>query len=125
LASGHVCGTFSLLMVCGRRIQSTTGSATSPQVGLGSIRKQAEKAVWNKSVRSSPPWSLYQFLSLGVYPVFVSVLISFNDGLWSWCISPTTVYIWPRESTQGAEGVCNPKGGTELWTNQYPLSSCL
>jgi hypothetical protein len=25
-----------------------------------------------------------------------------------------------RESTQGAEGVCNPIGGTTLCTNQYP-----
>ena len=30
-----------------------------------------------------------------------------------------------RESTQGAEGVCNPIGGTTRWTNQYPQSSCL
>jgi hypothetical protein len=26
-----------------------------------------------------------------------------------------------RESTHGAEGVCNPIGGTKIWTNQYPL----
>jgi hypothetical protein len=26
-----------------------------------------------------------------------------------------------RESIQGAEGVCNPLGGTTIWTNQYPL----
>jgi hypothetical protein len=25
-----------------------------------------------------------------------------------------------RESTQGAKGICNPIGGTTLWTNQYP-----
>ena len=25
-----------------------------------------------------------------------------------------------RESTQGAQGVCNPIGGTTIWTNQYP-----
>jgi hypothetical protein len=25
-----------------------------------------------------------------------------------------------RESTQGAEGVCNCIGGTTIWTNQYP-----
>ena len=25
-----------------------------------------------------------------------------------------------RESTQGAEGVCNPIGGTTVWTKQYP-----
>jgi hypothetical protein len=25
-----------------------------------------------------------------------------------------------RESTQGAEGVCNPVGRTTIWTNQYP-----
>ena len=30
-----------------------------------------------------------------------------------------------RESTQGAEGVCNPIGGTTIWTSQYPQSSCL
>ena len=30
-----------------------------------------------------------------------------------------------RESTQGAEGVCNPIDGTTIWTNQYPQSSCL
>jgi hypothetical protein len=29
-----------------------------------------------------------------------------------------------KESTQGAEGVCNPIGGT-IWTNQYPQSSYL
>jgi hypothetical protein len=23
-------------------------------------------------------------------------------------------------STQGAEGICNPIGGTTIWTNQYP-----
>ena len=28
-----------------------------------------------------------------------------------------------RESTQGAEGVCSPIGGTTIWTNQYPQSS--
>jgi hypothetical protein len=33
-----------------------------------------------------------------------------------------------RESTQGTKGICNPIGGTTLWTNQYPgalVSSCL
>jgi hypothetical protein len=25
-----------------------------------------------------------------------------------------------RESTQGAKGICNPIGGTTIWTNQYP-----
>jgi hypothetical protein len=25
-----------------------------------------------------------------------------------------------RERTQGAKGVCNPIGGTTIWTNQYP-----
>jgi hypothetical protein len=25
-----------------------------------------------------------------------------------------------REITQGAKGICNPIGGTTLWTNQYP-----
>jgi hypothetical protein len=25
-----------------------------------------------------------------------------------------------RESTQGAKGICNPKGVTTIWTNQYP-----
>jgi len=25
-----------------------------------------------------------------------------------------------RESTQGGKGICNPIGGTTLWTNQYP-----
>ena len=25
-----------------------------------------------------------------------------------------------RESTQGDKGVCNPIGGTTIWTNQYP-----
>jgi hypothetical protein len=26
-----------------------------------------------------------------------------------------------RESTQGAGGICNPIGGTTIWTNKYPL----
>jgi hypothetical protein len=30
-----------------------------------------------------------------------------------------------RESTQGAKMVFNPMGGTTIWTNQYPQSSCL
>jgi hypothetical protein len=30
-----------------------------------------------------------------------------------------------RESSQGAKGNCNPLGGTTIWTNQYPQSSCL
>ena len=33
-----------------------------------------------------------------------------------------------KESTQGAEGVCNPIIGTTIWTNQYPgalVSSCI
>jgi hypothetical protein len=34
-----------------------------------------------------------------------------------------------RESTQGAEGFCNPIGGTIIWTNQYSprarVSSCI
>jgi hypothetical protein len=25
-----------------------------------------------------------------------------------------------RDSTKGAKGVCNPIGGTTIWTNQYP-----
>jgi hypothetical protein len=25
-----------------------------------------------------------------------------------------------KESTQGAKGICNPIGGTTIWTNQYP-----
>jgi hypothetical protein len=25
-----------------------------------------------------------------------------------------------RENTQGAKGICNPIGGTKIWTNQYP-----
>jgi hypothetical protein len=25
-----------------------------------------------------------------------------------------------RESIQGAKGICNPIGGTTLWTTQYP-----
>ena len=25
-----------------------------------------------------------------------------------------------RESTQGTKGICNPIGGTTIWTNQYP-----
>jgi hypothetical protein len=32
------------------------------------------------------------------------------------------------ESSQGAKGICNPIGGTTLWTNQYPGaldSSCI
>jgi hypothetical protein len=28
-----------------------------------------------------------------------------------------------RKSTQGAEGLCSPIGGTTIWTNQYPQSS--
>jgi hypothetical protein len=31
-------------------------------VGLGSIRKQAEQARGNKSVRNIPPWPLHQLL---------------------------------------------------------------
>jgi hypothetical protein len=30
-----------------------------------------------------------------------------------------------RESTLGAEGICNTIGGTTIWTNQYPQSSYL
>jgi hypothetical protein len=30
-----------------------------------------------------------------------------------------------RESIQGAEEVCNPIGGTTIWTNQYLQSSYL
>ena len=33
-----------------------------------------------------------------------------------------------RESTQWAKGICNPIGGTTIWTNQYPRaldSSCV
>jgi hypothetical protein len=30
-----------------------------------------------------------------------------------------------RESTQGAEGICNPIGGTIIWTNQYPSGACV
>jgi hypothetical protein len=26
-----------------------------------------------------------------------------------------------RESNQGAKGICNPIGGTTIWTAQYPL----
>jgi hypothetical protein len=31
----------------------------------------------------------------------------------------------PRESTHGANGVCNPIGGTTIWANQFPLELCL
>jgi hypothetical protein len=30
-----------------------------------------------------------------------------------------------RECIQEAKGICNPIGGTTIWTNQYPWSSCL
>jgi hypothetical protein len=30
-----------------------------------------------------------------------------------------------RESTQGAKGVCNPIGGTTIWTTQYPRAVSL
>jgi hypothetical protein len=30
-----------------------------------------------------------------------------------------------REGTQGTDGVCNRIGGSPIWTNQYPLNSCL
>ena len=32
---------------------------------------------------------------------------------------------WSTVHKEGAKGVCNPIGGTTIWTNQYPQSSCL
>ena len=43
-------------------MQPTVGDATLGLVVLGSIRKQAEKAMRYKPVSSTPPWSLYQIL---------------------------------------------------------------
>jgi hypothetical protein len=48
-----------------------------------------------------------------------------GDGL-SYCsLISETLSVF---STQGAKGICNPIGGTTLWTNQYPWaldSSCI
>jgi hypothetical protein len=38
----------------------------------------------------------------------------------SYCIDHRAPKGVARESTQGPKGVCNPVGGTTVWTTQYP-----
>jgi len=70
-------------------------------------------------------------------PPWYSCLLWGYAGAWQTQKWMLTVRYWmehrapnggARESTQGAEGVCNPIGGTTIWTNQYPgarVSSCI
>jgi hypothetical protein len=39
----------------------------------------------------------------------------------SYCMEHRAPNEGARESTQGAKWICNPLGGTTIWTNQYPL----
>jgi hypothetical protein len=56
-------------------------------------------------------------------PGFVILVI--QEELWEDYIQKT---FW-KPSTQGAKGICNPIGGTTIWTNQYlpgaRVSSCI
>ena len=45
------------------------GISSSGLVVLGSIRKQAKKAMRSKPVSSTPPWPLHQLLPPGSDPV--------------------------------------------------------
>jgi hypothetical protein len=46
----------------------------------------------------------------------------YNTNLWDGEQAPMEEL---EKNTQGAEGVYNTIGGTMIWTNQYPQSSCL
>ena len=69
------CKAFSQLVIKGRRAHC---GRCYPWTGvLGSIRKQAEQARGSKSVNSTPPWPLHQFLPPSSCLVWVPVLTSF------------------------------------------------
>jgi hypothetical protein len=61
-------------------------------------------------------WYILQIILLQPYK-FGTHLVPFSEG------------VGRRESTQGAKGICNPIGGTTLWTDQCPpgarVSSCI
>jgi hypothetical protein len=84
------------------------------------------------SLESLVPDHLFQALEWN--RVNQSSLANFIDIIQKWMF---TVIYWmehrapnggARESTQRAEGICNPIGGTAIWTNQYPrarVSNCI
>ena len=55
------------------------GCGHSWAVVLGSIRRQAERAMDSKPISSTPPWPRHQLLSPGSCPVWVPILTSFDD----------------------------------------------
>jgi hypothetical protein len=78
---------------------------------------------------SNPFASVSQIL---VLQAWVSVFLFWFLKKWMLTVSYWREHRAPNggagESTQGAEGVCNPIGGTTLWTYQYPqsyVSSCI
>lgn len=54
---------------------------------LGSIWRQAEQARMSKPISSTPLCPLNQLLPPSPCPVWVPILISFDDGQWCWSIS--------------------------------------
>ena len=57
------------------------GKGSLGLVVLGSIKKQAEKAMISKPVSSIPPGPLYQLRPRGSYAGSVPVLTSFHNGM--------------------------------------------
>jgi hypothetical protein len=60
-------------------VEQLMGGAIPGLVVLGSVRKQAEKAMKSKPLSSTPPWPLHQQLPPGSCPVWVPVLNPFTD----------------------------------------------
>jgi hypothetical protein len=82
-------------------------------------------------------WSALQSLWENGEPVAGILLITYSRIRQSLCLgSFILLFCWryyhrapnggARESTQGAKGICNPIGGTTLWTNPGAIdSSCI
>jgi hypothetical protein len=81
-----------------RRVQPIVGGAIPRLVVLGSIRKQAEQAMWNKPVCNTLPW-LHQFL---LQVPFLFEFLSWPPSIWTmlWKCKPNktlfcvTCYFW-------------------------------
>ena len=113
------------LNICGLKVQSWDGRKdhpeTAPPGDPSDIQPpNLDTIAYASKVLLTGPWYSYLLWSIASsWKIQKRMLIVIywmehrapNEGAW--------------ESTQGAEGVRNPIGGTTIWTNQYHPELCL
>ena len=90
------------------------GGAILGQVVLVSIRKQAEQAMGNRTVRSNPSWPLHQPLP----PDSCPILSSYSDFLQWWCRSirhPSPTCFWSWRLIIAIETLTKPSSDQDSW----------